>query len=84
MVTLFYVFAEDTNVKISEVVIEFLHYTCGHWEFPKKNDINIVDAKYIFYRPWTPCETMKQGCLFKEDDKAKDIKMTETILYIRN
>ena len=70
MVTWFYVFAEDTNVKASEVEMEILHYTCGYWEFPRKNDINIVDAKYIFYGPYTTCETTERGYLFQEDDKA--------------
>ena len=50
--------------------MEILHYTCGYWEFPRKNDINIVDAKYIFYGPYTTCETTKRGYLFQEDDKA--------------
>ena len=49
--------------------MEFLHYSCGYGEFPNK-DINIVDAKYIFYGPSTPCEKTKQGYPFKEDDET--------------
>ena len=70
MVTLFYVIAEDANFNTSEVEMEFIHYTCGYWEFAKKKDINIFDAKYIFYRSCTPCETTKHGYRFKEDDEA--------------
>ena len=72
MVSVFYlqVFAEDANVNTSEVEMKFLHYACGYWEFPKKKDIIIVDAKYIFYGPCTPCETTKHGYRFKEDEET--------------
>ena len=71
MDTLFHlqVFAEEANINTNDVEMEFLHYTCGYWQFPKK-DINIVDAKYIFYGPYTPCETTKHGYRFKEDEEA--------------
>ena len=80
LVTLFYVFAEDSNFNTSEVEMEFSQYRWGYWEFPKKKDINIFDAKYIFYGPCSPCEKTKHGYRFKEDDEAfQRYKTTKSI-----
>ena len=81
LVTLFYVFAEDSNFNTREVEMEFSHYRWGYWEFPKKKDINIFDAKYIFYGPCSPSETTKMMKPFKDiklPNQSKDIMMTET------
>ena len=43
--------------------INFLHYSCGFWDFPK-DDTKIIDFKYVFLGPCTPAETNKHGYKF--------------------
>ena len=52
---------------------KFLHYRCGFWEFPKIDDIQIIEVEYIYICPCTPHEITKHGYKFKEDDEALKI-----------
>ena len=45
-------FAHDKEKPVDQVEIRFLRYKCsGEWEYPIKEDIKIVDAKYVFFGP---------------------------------
>ena len=35
------------NPPVTTAEFEFLKYQCGYWDFPKNNDINIIDTKYL-------------------------------------
>ena len=50
-----------------------MYYKCGYWEFPKIDDIKIIDKDFIFMGPCTPSEITKKGYQFKNDEKAHEI-----------
>ena len=43
------------------------------WDFPKKENLKIVDAKFGLCGPCVPTVTSKKGYKFKEDEVAIDI-----------
>ena len=49
------------DVMAKEAELKFLHNTCGYWDFPKVDDIQVVETKYIFIGPCTPSEITKKG-----------------------
>ena len=78
---------------LTPVEMEFPHYTCGYCELPKKKDINIVDAKFftdhvlLVKQRNIIISLGKMKKPFKDiklSNQTKDIKMTETMLYITN
>ena len=52
----FKVFSHDEDTVATSVELKFLHYICGYWEFPKVDNIKIVDTKYVYMGPCTPVE----------------------------
>ena len=65
----FKVFSHDEDTVATSVELKFLHYICGYWEFPKVDDIKIVDTKYVYMEPCTPVE-IRRGFKFNEDEEA--------------
>ena len=65
------VFCEDEDEPASSAEFNFLHYSCGYWDFPKKPDKKIVEVKYVFFGPCVPVETTKKGYKFAEDQDAQ-------------
>ena len=64
-------FAKDKDQQADSVEIKFLRYKCsGEWEYPKNDDIKIIDAKYVFFGPVTPTLTKKNVYSFEEDNEA--------------
>ena len=52
-------FADDADDDVKEAQFSFLRFRGdGLWDFPKKLDIDIVNAKYIFYGPCSPTATI--------------------------
>ena len=42
--------------------IKFLHYTNGSfWDFPKSEDVKIIDVKFFILGPVVPASTTKKG-----------------------
>ena len=72
----FKVFSHDEDTVATSVELKFLHYICGYWEFPKVDDIKIVDTKYVYIGPYTPLGISKRGYKFKEGalKKYRDLK----------
>ena len=66
-------FSEDADSPINLVEIQFLNYSCGYWEFHKKDDSQVVDVKYVFMGQCIPSEIMKRGYKFVENDCALEI-----------
>ena len=44
----------DADLPINLVEIWFLHNSCGYWEFPWKDNSQVVDVKHVFMGPCTP------------------------------
>ena len=65
-------FSHDEDSMATSAEFKFLRYKCGYWEFPKVDDVKIIETEFIFMGPCTPTETTKQGYKFK-DDKAIEI-----------
>ena len=65
---MFWVFSLDANSVVTRAEFRFLEYQCGFWDFPKKDDINIIDMKCVFYGPCLPLEATKNGNRFEEDE----------------
>ena len=42
----------------------------GYWNFPKLDDVKLVDAKFVFCGPVAPSSATKKGYTFTNDDKA--------------
>ena len=61
------IFADDSDSNASSAELDFLRYSRDYWEFPIKHDTEIVQAKFVFYGPYTRSETSKSGYKFKED-----------------
>ena len=65
------VFAKDKDEPFDSVEMKFLRYKCsGEWEYPKTDDIKMIDAKYVFFGPVTPTFTRKSVYSFAEDNEA--------------
>ena len=48
-------FAPDPEENVESIEMRFRHYQLsGFWDLPKKPDVEIVDAKYLFLGPCTP------------------------------
>ena len=55
--------------------IQFLHYVNGgFWDFPKSEDVKIIDVKFIILGPVLPASTTKKGYTFSEDSTALDTR----------
>ena len=54
----------DVDKPTSSAEFNFLHYSCGYWDFLKKADVKIVDVKYVFFGQCVPEETTKKGYKF--------------------
>ena len=39
----------DVDKPASSEEFNFLHYSFGYWDFPKKADVKITDVKYVFW-----------------------------------
>ena len=64
-------FAHDKEKPVDQVEIKFLRYKCsGEWEYPIKEDIKIVDSKYVFFGPVTPTFPRRDVYSFAEDSEA--------------
>ena len=61
----------DVDKPASSAEFNFLHYSCGYWDFLKKADVKIVDVKYVFFGQCVPEETAKKGYKFAEDGDAQ-------------
>ena len=81
------VFSPDVDDNACSVEMTFLSYKMdGLWEFPRKADLEIIDAKFIFYGPVTPTSTSSKGYRFDEDDvrankEHKKIQKCDTYSY---
>ena len=70
---MFKVFSHDENTIATFAEFKFLHYKCDFWEFPKQDDIQIIDLKFIYLGPCIPAETCKKCYRFSEDNKALEM-----------
>ena len=63
-------FADDED---DDVRCSFLRYRGdGYWDFPKKLDVEMVDAKYVFYGPCAPQTTIAgKGYEIIDDEAAQ-------------
>ena len=54
------------------VEMNFLRYRDdGFWDFPKMQDVEIVDVKYLFLGPFQPLQIVSgKGYKFEEDSAA--------------
>ena len=39
----------DVDKPASFAEFNFLHYSCGYWDFLTKADVKIIDVKYVFW-----------------------------------
>ena len=64
---------EDEDDDVKSVEFSFLRYRGdGYWDFPKKLDVEMVDAKYVFYGPCTPQTTIAgKGYKIVDDEAAQ-------------
>lgn len=60
----------DSDSDAKQAEFKFLRHSLGYWEFPKKQDIKIVEARFVFHGPCTLSEISKRGYKFKEDIDA--------------
>ena len=51
------------DLTINLVEIRFLHYSYGYWEFPGKEDSQVMDVKCVFMRPCIPGLILGQNCI---------------------
>ena len=58
------------HVDAKHVEIKILKYSCGYWDFPKNDDIKIIEFKYVFVGPCMPSQTSKMGYTFNECTEA--------------
>ena len=74
------VFAEDKDEDVDMVEMTFLQYKMDQiWDYPKKADVGMIPAKYLFLGPVTPSDIIQgKGYKFVEDTNAmarfKEIK----------
>ena len=68
LIFIFKVFSNDADSAVIKAEFKFLNYQCGYWDFPKRNDSEIVDIKYVFHGPCIPVETTKKGYRFEENE----------------
>lgn len=47
MLTPFHVPGFDADSHITKAEFKLLKHQCGYWDFPKNDDINIIDIKYV-------------------------------------
>ena len=45
----FKVFSDDIDTMATSSEFKLLYYSCGYWEFPKNDEIRIIDTKYILF-----------------------------------
>ena len=63
---------QEIVADVSAVELEFLEYKSnGIWDYPKKHDKEIIQAKYLFYGPVVPSKIVHgKGYKFQEDTTA--------------
>jgi len=66
-------FSHDIDTMATSSEFKLLYYSCGYWEFPKNDEIRIIDTKYILFGPCTPQDTSKNGYQFEDDEKTQRI-----------
>ena len=59
-------FSLDADSLVTRIKFRFLEYQFGFGDFPKKNQINIIDVKYAFYGPCMPQKATKNGYCSEE------------------
>ena len=68
------VFSEDVDEPANMVEMKFLHYKFNKlWDYPRKEDKQMIEAKYIFLGPVIPIYTGKDGYKFDEDEQSLSI-----------
>lgn len=67
----FKVFSDDVDTLATSSEFKLLQYSCGFWEFPRIDEIRIIETKYIFYSPCRPQDTTKNG--YKSEDKTQNM-----------
>ena len=65
-------FSHDKNSATISAEVKFIHRSCGYWEFPKADDIKIIDVDYFFIGLCTPSEIRKSRYKFKEDKSVSE------------
>ena len=66
------VFSDDDDIEATAAEFKYLHQVTGSvWKFPKKkkNDVGIVEKKFLFYGPVQATSFSKSGCKFGSDDE---------------
>ena len=65
-------FAQNPDDNADTVEMNFLRYRGdGFWDFPKMQDVEIVDVKYLFLGPCQPLQMVSgKGYKFEEDSAA--------------
>ena len=56
----FQVFSEEPEAPVTRAEFSFLPYTCGFWDFPKKRDQKVIDAKFVLCGPCVPIVTSRK------------------------
>ena len=64
---------ENPEASVTRAEFSFLQYTCGFWDFPKKRDQKVIDAKFVFCGPCVPMVTRRKGYQFEKDQIAINI-----------
>ena len=60
---------DDEDTAVNKAEFKYLHYVPdGHWKFHKKDDVEIVDPKFVFYGPVQATSISKAGYHFGDDD----------------
>ena len=73
---------DDENTAVNKAEFKFLrHVIDRHWKFPEKDDVEIVDPKFVFYGPVQATSISKAGYHFGDDDiQASNVyRNTKTI-----
>ena len=60
---------DEENNNAERVEIKFLCKKCEAWDFPSKEDQQIIESKFVFMGPCKPQELTKVGHFF-DDEKA--------------
>ena len=73
----------DADSPINLVEIRFLHHSCAYWEFPRKDDSQVVDVKCVFMGPCIPGVILGKNCIRLSDAALYDLIFSK-IYFIKN
>ena len=64
-------FSEDRESKVDELEITFLHPQISpFWDWPKNQDVKLVQSRFIFFGPCMPAGPTKKGFTFADEEEV--------------